>query len=311
MEVLRMVFEELEMTQYLPGFIGNGFETWEDVLEITEVDLEVLGVKLGHRRRLQQRVAKEKQDVPNRHAHHGEFGNYSRKKRRYQWHPKPDPNAPRKPLTAYAIFANEKRADLQYKGLSFPQMAIEIGRLWRELPEGEKRLAQTRAIRAREEYKLALVEYEKSENHQRHVRYLEEWEAKKNARKKARNSEAKVPQNATRSPQDTERSLEPTDIKIESQLSNGLGDDNSDTVLPSPWVPVSPQQQMEHTSTAFVWPPTQKDMQNHIGRDRGLFNNTFAGLNHLERSIQGGSLEAVFEDAGMGCNVFWEEANHH
>lgn len=39
MEVLKMVFEELGMSQYLPGFIGNGFETWEDVLEITEIDL--------------------------------------------------------------------------------------------------------------------------------------------------------------------------------------------------------------------------------------------------------------------------------
>lgn len=39
MEVLKMVFDELGMTQYLPRFIGNGFETWEDVLEITEIDL--------------------------------------------------------------------------------------------------------------------------------------------------------------------------------------------------------------------------------------------------------------------------------
>ncbi|KAL2368204.1 hypothetical protein RJ035_007836 [Blastomyces gilchristii] len=306
-----MVFEELGMTQYLPGFIGNGFETWEDVLEITEVDLEVLGVKLGHRRRLQQRVAKEKKDVPNRQAQHGEFGNYSRKKRRYQWHPKPDPNAPRKPLTAYAIFANEKRADLQYKGLSFPQMAIEIGRLWRELPEGEKKIAQARAIRARQEYKLALAEYEKSENYRSHVRYLDEWKAKKSARKKARNSEAKASHNATSSPQDTERSLESAEIKIESQLGNGLGDEILETVLPTQWVPVSPEQQMEHTCTAFVWPPSQKDIQNHMGRDRGIFDNTLAGLSNLERSMQGGGLEVVFEDAGMGCNVFWAEANHH
>lgn len=78
----------------------------------------------------------------------------------------------------------EKRADLQYKGLSFPQMAIEIGRLWRELPENEKKIAQARAIRAREEHKLALAEYEKSENYNRHVRYLEEWKARKCARKK-------------------------------------------------------------------------------------------------------------------------------
>ncbi|PGH30798.1 hypothetical protein GX50_06426 [[Emmonsia] crescens] len=311
-----MVFDELGMTQYLPRFIGNGFETWEDVLEITEIDFadvrrDVLGVKLGHRRRLQQRVAKERNDVRNRPAQHGEYSNYSKKKRRYQWHPKPDPNAPKKPLTAYAVFANEKRADLQYKGLSFPQMAIEIGRLWRELPENEKKIAQARAIRAREEHKLALAEYEKSENYNRHVRYLEEWKARKCARKKVRNSEAKGPQSNISSPQDTEISPVSTEISTESQLRNGLGDESLNSVLPSAWVPAAPCQMVEHISAAFGWSLSQKDTQNQIGREERLFDSTPTTLSSLERSMQSGDLEVVYEDADMGCNAFWPETHHH
>ncbi|OJD16474.1 hypothetical protein AJ78_03373 [Emergomyces pasteurianus Ep9510] len=310
MEVLKMVLDELGMTQYLPGFVENGFETWEDVLEITEIDLDLMGVKLGHRRRLQQRVAKERNDVRNRPTQHGEYSNYFKKKRRYQWHPKPDPNAPKKPLTAYAVFANEKRAELQYKGLSFPQMAIEIGRLWRELPEDEKKIAQARAICAREKYKLALAEYEKSESYHRHVRYLNEWRAKKCARKKARNSETKEPQRNTSSPQDTERSPVSTEISTESQLRNGLADESLSHVLPSSWVPAATCQMVEHISAAFGWTLSQKDMQNQVERGEGIFDNAPATLGSLARNMEGGDLDGVYEDAGVGCNAFWPDENH-
>ncbi|EER38185.1 conserved hypothetical protein [Histoplasma capsulatum var. duboisii H88] len=279
MEVLKMVFEELGMSQYLPGFIGNGFETWEDVLEITEIDFhvpstdvrrDVLGVKLGHRR--------------------------------------PDPNAPKKPLTAYAIFANEKRADLQYKGLSFPQMAIEIGKLWRELPENEKKIAQARAIRAREDYKVALAEYEKSENYNRHARYLDEWKAKTCARKKARNCEAKVSQSIVSSPQDTEISPASIEIGTESQLSNRLGDDRLNNAVSSQGVPAVPCEMAEHISAVCEWSLSQKDTRNQIERTERLFDNATTTLSSLERSIADWSVE--YGDTVIGCSV-WPGGNHY
>ncbi|KAL2006515.1 hypothetical protein VTN00DRAFT_9183 [Thermoascus crustaceus] len=129
------VLQELDMAQYLPSFIHNGFDSWADVLDITENDLDVLGVKLGHRRRLQQRVARERvllsQTQPGQSCQFDGLLAHEaapRKKRKYRWHPKPDPNAPKKPLTAYAQFANEKR-ELRHHGLSFADMAIEIGKL--------------------------------------------------------------------------------------------------------------------------------------------------------------------------------------
>lgn len=39
MQALGPVFERLELSVYTAVFTDNGFETWEDVLDITENDL--------------------------------------------------------------------------------------------------------------------------------------------------------------------------------------------------------------------------------------------------------------------------------
>ena len=51
MEVqLETIFGELGMSHYLETFVDQGFDAWDTILDITESDLDVLGVKLGHRR---------------------------------------------------------------------------------------------------------------------------------------------------------------------------------------------------------------------------------------------------------------------
>lgn len=54
---LEDIFAEVGITQYLEAFIEHGFDTWDSIQDITESDLDVLGVKLGHRRKLQRRIA--------------------------------------------------------------------------------------------------------------------------------------------------------------------------------------------------------------------------------------------------------------
>lgn len=126
-----------------------------------------------------------------------------------------------------------------------------------------------------------------------------------------RNSEAKGPQSNISSPQDTEISPVSTEISTESQLRNGLGDESLNSVLPSAWVPAAPCQMVEHISAAFGWSLSQKDTQNQIGREERLFDSTPTTLSSLERSMQSGDLEVVYEDADMGCNAFWPETHHH
>jgi hypothetical protein len=42
--------ERLGLGQYLDVFLSEGFDSWETLLDITESDLNILNVKLGHRR---------------------------------------------------------------------------------------------------------------------------------------------------------------------------------------------------------------------------------------------------------------------
>ncbi|KAK2805939.1 hypothetical protein FQN51_008713 [Onygenales sp. PD_10] len=311
---LSMVFRELGMTQYLPSFMDNGFETWNDVLEIREIDLDKMGVKLGHKRRLQQRVAKERNDLHGPPLQQTESGGYFKKKRRYQWHPKvrapkaysarPDPNAPKKPLTAYAVFANEKRAQLQYKGLSFPEMAIEIGKLWRELPEGEKRAAQADAIQAREGYKRALAEYEKSENHYKYERYLDEWKAKKCARKKANEGfvEKKYQSNNS-SPQYAARSPALMVDTTGSPLAHRICEDGLNSVIPDPWPSPASCRLMGHVPDAFEWSLTQKNIDNEAGGEQFFGNGAILG--NVEACANVNS-RVLFEDP-RECNTYWSQ----
>ncbi|EDN05816.1 predicted protein [Histoplasma mississippiense (nom. inval.)] len=275
MEVLKMVFEELGMSQYLPGFIGNGFETWEDVLEITEIDLDCSNElqKKEMPSAISRRSVANTAIIPKRRDDisgipsilEGMYEQYF-------------------PNYAQNGIAIEKRADLGYKGLSFPQMAIEIGKLWRELPENEKKIAQARAIRDREDYKVAL------------------------ANPIARNCEAKVSQSIVSSPQDTERSPASIEIGTESQLSNRLGDDRLNNVVSSQGVPAVPCEMAEHISAVCEWSLSQKDTQNQIERTERLFDNATTTLSSLEGSIADWSVE--YGDTVIGYSV-WPGGNHY
>ena len=54
---LEVLLAELDMSYCLNTFVEQGFDTWDALRDISESDLEVLGVKRGHRRRLQRKIA--------------------------------------------------------------------------------------------------------------------------------------------------------------------------------------------------------------------------------------------------------------
>ncbi|KFY95229.1 hypothetical protein V500_02885, partial [Pseudogymnoascus sp. VKM F-4518 (FW-2643)] len=150
MTELAETFDELDLAQYLDSFLEQGFDTWDTILDITEPDLDVLGVKLGHRRRLQRKIAatrgithaqalaspkrsssglddkllEDKGVTTSRSdAKDGSSSMQLGKKRKYRKHPIPDENAPARPRSAYVIFSNKMREDLKVKSLSFTEIA--------------------------------------------------------------------------------------------------------------------------------------------------------------------------------------------
>lgn len=205
---LAQIFAELCISQYLDTFIEQGFDTWETILDITESDFDALGVKLGHRRKIQRRIAdtrgistEQALASPTQHTNYFdertvEEQNTSRVrgegkdqsgvsnnggKRKYRRHPKPDENAPERPPSAYVIFSNKIREDLKHQQLSFTDIAKRVGENWQNLPSSEKEPYESEAFAAKDKYNAALTEYKKTENYRSYQAYLAEFKAKQSS----------------------------------------------------------------------------------------------------------------------------------
>ncbi|RSL38387.1 hypothetical protein CEP53_014912 [Fusarium sp. AF-6] len=197
---LEKIFGELGLTQYLDTFVEQGFDEWDIILDIQESDLDALGVKLGHRRKLQRRIANARgispttslvtpvrppsEEVkpdsvppePPRPESHQEGQGVA--KRKYRRHPKPDENAPERPPSAYVLFSNKMREDLRSQNLSFTEIAKLVGENWQNLDAVEKESYESQANADKEKYHRDLMEYKKTADYRKYMQYLQEFKEK-------------------------------------------------------------------------------------------------------------------------------------
>jgi len=198
------IFAELGISQYLDDFVSNGFDSWETILDIKESDFDVLGVKLGHRRKLQRRIANARGISSDKalgsppravstedraSEEHGPGGVRSEAKegsgsgphgakRKYKRHPKPDPNAPERPPSAYVIFSNKMREDIKGQNLSFTEIAKLVGENWQSLQPLEKESYEQQANSQKEAYAALMLEYRKTPRFREYDQYLKEFKAR-------------------------------------------------------------------------------------------------------------------------------------
>ncbi|KND94906.1 High mobility group protein 20A [Tolypocladium ophioglossoides CBS 100239] len=196
---LDSIFAELGLTQYLDAFVDQGFDAWDTILDIQESDLDALGVKLGHRRKLQRRIAnargidpsvslvslkpaaeEPKPETLRRESSRTEGSNESNgvTKRKYRRHPKPDENAPERPPSAYVLFSNKMREDLKSQNLTFTEIAKLVGENWQSLASAEKETYESQANAAKENYHRDLAEYKKTTEYRRYAQYLHDFKDK-------------------------------------------------------------------------------------------------------------------------------------
>ncbi|POR32654.1 High mobility group protein 20A [Tolypocladium paradoxum] len=196
---LDSIFAELGLTQYLDAFVDQGFDAWDTILDIQESDLDALGVKLGHRRKLQRRIANARGIAPSvslaslkpaaeeskpetlrressRTEGNGESNGVT--KRKYRRHPKPDENAPERPPSAYVLFSNKMREDLKTQNLTFTEIAKLVGENWQSLAPAEKETYESQANAAKEKYHRDLAEYKKAPEYRRYAQYLHDFKEK-------------------------------------------------------------------------------------------------------------------------------------
>jgi hypothetical protein len=200
------IFRELGLSQYLDAFVDQGFDSWDTILDIQESDLDALGVKLGHRRKLQRRIANARGIAPSvflpstvkasledakQEGVRPEQGKTETNnetagvvKRKYRRHPKPDENAPERPPSAYVLFSNKMRDDLKHHNLTFTEIAKLVGENWQSLPPAEKEAYEGQANAAKEKYHRDLSEYKKTPQYRKYAQYLQEFkerQAKQNS----------------------------------------------------------------------------------------------------------------------------------
>ncbi|KAI0428800.1 hypothetical protein F5Y09DRAFT_332303 [Xylaria sp. FL1042] len=196
MNFLETVLGELGISQYLGVFIDQGFDSWETILDITESDLDALGVKLGHRRKLQRRIANYRGVAPDaslvspartsiEDARHDSNRTDAERadlktgptivKRKYRRHPKPDEHAPERPPSAYVLFSNKMREDLKGQNLTFTEIAKLVGENWQNLSRAEKEPFEKQANEAKEKYNQMLSEYKKTSECKKYNEYLLEF----------------------------------------------------------------------------------------------------------------------------------------
>lgn len=207
---LETIFRELGISQYLDTFVEQGFDTWDTILDIQESDLDALGVKLGHRRRLQRRIANArgidpsislssikaaieegKHDGTYKRREPGPGDGSSGPKRKYRRHPKPDENAPERPMSAYVLFSNKLRESLKGdRSLTFTEIAKLVGEHWQNLSLPEREVYEGQARQSKERYYREMAVYKETPEYRKYMKYLDEFNDKQ-SKPSQRNEDAK------------------------------------------------------------------------------------------------------------------------
>ncbi|KFY66239.1 hypothetical protein V496_02136 [Pseudogymnoascus sp. VKM F-4515 (FW-2607)] len=269
MTELSGILDDIGLTQYLHSFLEHGFDTWDNILDITD---DVLGVKLGHRRRLQRTIAEARGisqghqalvspkrrtcalddklpeegkgvTTPRSDSKDGSSSTHLSGKRKYRKHPKPNLDAPTRPRSAYVIFSNKMREDLKGRSLSFTEVAKLAGRSWQHLTASEKEPYEQQAFDAKEKCAIEFAKYRQTESYKAYSEYLlgfnaEQPHIQEESSQEASNESSKVPKLANIP---TASSTSPAKSTTASSVSHGAPYDTrtqgpSSAFLRRPWV---------------------------------------------------------------------------
>lgn len=294
MNFLETTFGELGISQYLGAFIDQGFDSWDTILDITESDLDALGVKLGHRRKLQRRIANYRGVAPDvslvspartsiedaRHdANRADFGRANGKvapsitKRKYRRHPKTDENAPERPPSAYVLFSNKMREDLKGQNLTFTEIAKLVGENWQNLGRAEKDPYERQANDAKEKYNQELARYRRTAECRKYGEYLLEFRKRQAIQSQEKDAAKRLKTDAesTRGSSTSRASTGPGGTS-----GNGSGSESHNGSEPPP----SRQQRLDsiaslsaglsHVDDSLTFSGPLVHEESHHGRRRGL-----------------------------------------
>ncbi|TAQ87658.1 hypothetical protein B7494_g4030 [Chlorociboria aeruginascens] len=159
MERLENVLSRVGLQRYQDSIVQNGFETWTDLLDITEEDMAELQIKRGHRRILQREIASCRGQAYHQPLSQQQVYQAKPLKRRYRHHPSRDLNAPKRPKSAFVLYGNSLRQNPDVSDLSFVDIAKLTGEKWRSLSSKEVEKWRIDAEEQKKRYSIKLTEY--------------------------------------------------------------------------------------------------------------------------------------------------------
>ncbi|KAL8914903.1 MAG: hypothetical protein Q9171_000530 [Xanthocarpia ochracea] len=184
---LKSLLSSFGLPQYYGSFVEAGFDSWETILDITESDLDCLDVQRGHRRRLQQEIAHTLNSRSVAHRQQSDAIHRSLPvdaKRQYTHHPKPDPNAPQRPLSAYVLFSNNVRAELKDQSLSFADKSKIVGDRWKNMSDSARDSWKQATNGPWDKYKADKLKYRDSDPYRQYQAYLVEFNGLQSSKKR-------------------------------------------------------------------------------------------------------------------------------
>ncbi|KAJ3062727.1 hypothetical protein HK102_008675 [Quaeritorhiza haematococci] len=100
-------------------------------------------------------------------------------KRTYKRHPKPDPNAPAKPHSAYVLFCSKVRDELKeslgkekFEAMSFVEVSRIAAGKWRSAPAELREPLEKQVEERKKRYEMEMKEYQKTEDFRNYQKYL-------------------------------------------------------------------------------------------------------------------------------------------
>ena len=183
MSELQATFEDLCLQEYLSPLVEHGYDTWDCLTGITETDMATLGIKLGHRRRLQREIARRLGHPANeplfalpaatprtreQYSRADVITSLGRPKRRYRPRSPRHPHSPTRPDTGYIAYARFLRQNPRVADLSFVEIAKLVGERWSRLSSDVKGMWNKNAATKRGVYKSKLAQFHQTEAYQVH-----------------------------------------------------------------------------------------------------------------------------------------------
>jgi hypothetical protein len=176
---LQITLEELGLHEYESRLFEHGIDTWNNLANINETDIETLGIKLGHRRRIQRENARRL----GHSASEPLLGppaaappaSLERQKRKHRSRPLRDPQFSSKSDAGYVAYARFLCKDPKISNLSLVETANLVAELWSILPSDIKDAWNVGAAEQKATDDSKLTQYRQSDMCHDHGNHFTAW----------------------------------------------------------------------------------------------------------------------------------------